>query len=879
MINKLIMRVLCFFAVLTLFSVSLQAQFYEDFSSFSFLDKQWQGDTSQFAFSNSTAIPLDMKPGLQLNDSIANTSMLVAPYTIDLSDEVEWSFWIKLSFNTTKTNHARVYIMSDLAELKDSVNGYFIGIGEDDKRITLCKQSGAVTQNIITGEVAYLSKTTNEVRVKVIRDIEGNWNLYSDTLGGINWTLEGTAKDNTFSQSNWHGLYCKYTKSNSTKIYFDEFYAGQVQVDTIKPFVEKIHVISQSQLDIVFSELVTDETATDVQNYFAHNGIGNPFSIATDVFNPFLYHLSFETPFAENSISTITIKNIVDFADNIIDDTDIDFAYFEPQQFDVLINEIMANPTPVVGLPEYEYVELYNMSPFPVNLSNWTISFGSTVRTFADVTIPNKSHLIVCGNSAVSALEEYGNIYAFSSISISNSGQTISLADNNNKIIHSVSFTDAWYQSNVKKNGGWSLELIDPLNPCAGSSNWKASNNKLGGTPGFENSVYGNNPDIIAPELYRVSVISDSQIELWFTESMDYNSMLKSSAYSFSNGLELSTEPIPVAPAYTSVILNYTPAIKEDVVYRLTISDTVSDCTGNILSIGASIEFALSKQIEANDIVINEILSNPPAGLSEFIEIYNRSDKILDVKELNIANIDKKTGDITSERPIDADGFLLFPEDYLIISKNSQAIIDYYYCPYPKRFIQLLSLPTYNNDNGSVVLILNDGTIIDRVDYDVSMHLPLLLSTKGVSLERVNFNRPSADKTNWHSASENVGFATPGYKNSQFSDVQFDGDVLLYPDIFSPDNDGYNDVLHISYEFPTPGFIGTITIYDAHGRLIRNLVSSELLGTSGVYTWDGISNHNQKAEMGIYVILLEVFDLNGVKKVYKNTSVLAGKLK
>lgn len=855
-------------------SLSGKAQFYEDFSSGDLSVNNWQGMTTLYKISSSTAIPESMRPALQLDDTAANTSYICAPYTFNFTDSVEWSFWIKLSFMATVNNHARVYIVSDQLDVTGSLNGYFVGIGETDKKITLVRQQGTTLTTLITGSVANLSASTNTVRIKVVRYSDGLWKLFSDPNGETAYVLEGTANDLTFTSSLWHGLYSKYTVSNATKIYFDELYAGIVIADTIKPEVANIQVTSQFQLDITFSELVNQTDVYDVNNYFVNQGIGNPVDVMQDGANPLLYYLTFTLPFPENVVCSLNVSGIRDMSDNMMDNASYPFAFYLTQPYDIVINEIMADPTPPVGLPEFEYVELHNRTNLPISLNNWKLLFGTTQKTFANVTLAPGGFLIVGGTSAANAFASYGNVYDMGSISITNDGQTITLLDNLNRLVHTVSFTTAWYQDGNKDDGGWSLEMIDPDNPCAGMSNWKASVNTSGGTPGTVNSVKASNPDFISPQLVRVSVIDNQKIRVWFSESMDSLSLLNPGVYEISHGLTLTSNPKPVWPQYNSVILELSSALQQTVIYTLRIKDTITDCVGNILPLNSEAGFALSQPLEPGDIIINEVLSNPPAGLNEFVEIYNLSQKVLDLKDMNLANIDASTGNVASIKPITTEGFLIFPGDHIVLSKNIQGIQNYYYCPYPNHFIQMESLPSYNNDNGNVVLVHVGGTVIDRLDYDVSMHFPLLQSTKGVSLERINYLRPSSDRTNWHSASETAGFATPGYKNSQYSEAVIDGEIQIYPEIFSPDNDGYNDVLNISYSFSQQGNVGTITIFDSRGRLIRNLVTSELLGTSGVYSWDGVTNDNQKAGIGIYVILFEIFDMNGNKKAFKKVAVL-----
>ncbi len=872
--NKIVLS----FIVMILCVFQGRSQFYEDFSSSSLATNNWQGMVDTFKISTSTAIPAEMRPGLQLDDVVANTSYICAPYSLNFTDSVEWNFWIKLSFIPTVNNFARVYIVSDQPDVLGNVNGYFVGIGETDKKLTLVKQSGTTLDTLITGAVTELSSSTNIVRVRVIRYSGGLWKLYSDATGGTAWIEEGSATDATYTSSSWHGLYCKYTVSNATKIYFDELYAGSVQTDTINPEVSDVQVASQFQLNVTFSEIVDSAQAVLFTNYSVDQSVGNPTDILQDGVNPMLFYLSFAMPFPENTVCTLSVSNISDLAANVMDPQQIQFAYYLTQPYDILINEIMADPSPAVGLPEYEYVELYNNTPLPISINNWKLYFGTTIKTFANVMIPPGGYLIVTGSSGAGELISYGAVYDMESISVTNDGQTISLLDNFDRVVHTVSFTTSWYQDSNKDEGGWSLEMIDPDNPCGGMNNWKASVNTSGGTPGTVNSVNASNPDNIAPQMLRISVVNDQQIKVWFSESVDSLSLLNPDVYQFSHGLSLNGNPDPVWPSYQSVILNLAQAMQQTTIYTLTIADTVTDCAGNLLPLNSQVRFALSEPLESGDIIINEVLSNPPSGLYEFVEIYNISEKIIDLKEMNLANIDSETGSLASLKPIATDGFLIFPGDHIVLSRNIEGLKNYYYCPYPNNFIEMLSLPSYNNDNGNVVLVHVGGEVIDRLDYDVSMHFPLLSETKGVSLERINYERPTDDVTNWHSASETAGFATPGYKNSQYSDVIFDGEVVVNPEIFSPDNDGYNDVLNISYMFSESGNVGTIIIFDSRGRTVKNLVNSELLGTSGTYSWDGITEDNQKAPIGIYVVYFEIFDMHGNIQAFKKTAVLGAYL-
>ena len=167
---------------------------------------------------------------------------------------------------------------------------------------------------------------------------------------------------------------------------------------------------------------------------------------------------------------------------------------------------------------------------------------------------------------------------------------------------------------------------------------------------------------------------------------------------------------------------------------------------------------------------------------------------------------------------------------------------------------------------------------LDRLDYNSDFHFPLLRITKGVSLERISLSKETNLKSNWHSASESVGFASPTTQNSQWIDGGLSNNFTLNTDIFSPDNDGYNDVLSLNYNLDKEGLIANVAVYDGAGRMVKLLVKNELLGTSGQFLWDGVNENNQKAAIGPYVIMVEITDIEGIVRRIRKTCVLAVKL-
>lgn len=645
-------------------------------------------------------------------------------------------------------------------------------------------------------------------------------------------------------------------------------------IDTIAPTVTSVTLISPTQLDVKFSEPVSSAIAQNLSNYLVNNSIGNPQTAIPDGIDPSLVHLTFVNAFTPGILYEITINNIEDLNGNALNAVSYNFGLFSIQPNEIIINEIMADPDPPIGLPNFEFLELYNKKSVAVDLTNWTITIGSTTKTFPAVSIPADSFLIIGTASATSALQSFGPVATVftSSTTLTNSGTSLVLKDESGNIINSVTYSDTWYRDNSKKDGGWSLELINPEAACQGASNWIASADPAGGTPGRTNSVFGSFTDTESPRLIRAAAINSTQIHLTFNEPMDTSSLVDINFYSIDNGIGTPVTAVMHQAGNEIVVLELGQAITTGVIYTVTAAQTLKDCSGNLIGSQRTAKFGLAEPVSSKDVIINEILFNPFTGGSDFVELYNRSGKIIDIASMKIGNADPST-----IKPITTESYLLFAGEYVVLTANPENIRTNYYTQNPDNFITV-SLPTYSNESGTVVLAGNNNQLIDHFSYDENLHFPLLTDVKGVSLERINPDRPSEDETNWHSASQNTGFATPTYRNSQYSDSQATNDEMsVEPGIFSPDNDGFNDVANINFSFNSPGFVVSVTIFDARGRLVRNLAQNLLSGANETISWDGINEKNEKSGVGIYIIFAEAFNDTGETRKFKKTVVLAAK--
>lgn len=546
------------------------------------------------------------------------------------------------------------------------------------------------------------------------------------------------------------------------------------------------------------------------------------------------------------------------------------------QQYDVVIDEIMADPTPVVSLPNAEFIELKNVSGRTINLSGWKLSTSTTTSSaFPTYNLPADSFLIITSTSNAASFASFGRVLGVPSFpSLDNNGTTLSLISKEGRIIHAVAYTIDWYQNPIKQDGGWTLEMIDTHNPCTGMNNWKSSIDAKGGTPGRKNSVDGINTDETPPQLLRTYSKDSVTIVVQFDEPLDSPSATLVSNYSLNNFSILSAQPQP--PFYNEVVLKLSSPLQKRTVYLLTVNG-VKDCKGNIISAYNKAKVGLAEEALINDIVINEILFNPNITGHEYVEIYNRTNKILDAGKLYIANRNS-SGNIASAKKLSDVPFYIFPEEYIVLTQDAISLQKEYLVSNPSQILKL-SLPSYPNAKGVVVLTNSQGSVVDEVAYSEKWHFALISNVKGISLEKIDPNDSSQKQNNWHSAASTAGYGTPTYRNSQYKiSDNISATIEVNPKIFSPNNDGHDDFVTISYQVEQTGYVANVMIFDANGRLVRSFVKNGLLGLKGSWNWDGLSEKNQKLPIGTYIIYTEIFNLEGKKKSFKNAVVLARKI-
>jgi hypothetical protein len=272
--------------------------------------------------------------------------------------------------------------------------------------------------------------------------------------------------------------------------------------------------------------------------------------------------------------------------------------------------------------------------------------------------------------------------------------------------------------------------------------------------------------------------------------------------------------------------------------------------------------------IKKGELVISEVLFNPKPNGVDFIELYNASDAPIALASFSLANEKGDTVNFQSE------SLMILPKSYLGMSSNSNSTATDFPYYSNKNLYQAKKLPSMNDDQGQIQLLNSNMEILDQFNYNEKMHYELINDNEGVSLEKINLGLPS-ENSNWHSASSTVGYATPGYLNSQnFNNVNLKDNFSISTKVISPNQDGYNDYVLLQYQLPQLGNVATIYVYNTAGEIVKQLANNHLLSTVGQYQWDGVTDLGIKAPNGYYFIRVDLFDSEGNNKVAELPLVL-----
>ena len=833
------------------------AQLNDNFSDNDFnSNPTWTGDVSKFSI-NSGKLKL-FAPAVSEAAFLTTSSNAI--------HNASWEFYVQMDFTPSSTNYAKVYLTSDRASLTAPLNGYFVKIGNTGRDVSLYRQNGSAETRIIDGTDDRVNGASVKIKIRITRDASGLWQLFSDVGPSDNYTSEGSFADVVNTSSSYFGVTCVYTSTRSDKFWFDDFIVtGESVPDTTPPMMKSIAAIDPQRIRVIFSEALDINSAQKIENY----SIVNTVTSAVVQDDGVTVLLSVRDRLTNGVAARLSIIGVRDPAGNEMVPLTTSVLFFTPsttKNKDVIFSEIFPDPAPQIGLPNAEFIEIYNRSQNSVNLANWQLSDGSSVGVFQSRIILPGEYWVVTSSSSASLFPGTTKVIALQNFpSLNNSTDTLTLKSAEGLSVDSLNYNLTWYRDEDKKDGGWTLELIDPENTCAEGSNWSASENKTGGTPGFRNSIFANKPDLTPPQLVSLFPEESDRVFVEFDEKLN-RTLPDRASFVFEPSQDIAK--VSFADKTMSVLrIDLQSALVARTEYSLSVKN-IRDCAHNN-SEPTTVQFGLPEKSDSLDVVVNEILFNPGSGGVDFFEILNRSSKYLNLK-------DWKLGSTVDDAKAFFSGNHLMSPNSLLVFTSDPVITAIQYPVSNTAVIYKAEIPSLPDDKGSICILNEERKFIDAVNYSQEWHSEFIKDNEGVAIEKIDPNGLSNAAVNWTSASSRVGFGTPGRQNSQFRDsVTANAEVSIIPEIFTPGST--SDFVQIAYNDQLQGWIANVRIFDQQGHLVKSIAQNELLGSGGFFRWDGQLDDNRPARTGYYVVWFEVFNGSGaVNTIRKRVIIMPG---
>jgi hypothetical protein len=648
--------------------------------------------------------------------------------------------------------------------------------------------------------------------------------------------------------------------------------------DTLPPLLLEAIAETATRIKLRFSE--TLGSASILPDSLSLTPFRQIIQILQDSDEPELYFVFLADSLNENLLYTLKLSGWQDCSGNGMATVQFQTGLGKTPGFlGLIITEIMADESPAFGPFASEFLEIKNNSAGIVNTDGCRLQDQTGSVALPIIQMLPGERVVFCPSSSISLFSSAAGakVIGLSGwLSLNNTGENLSITNANGALVFSMSYTDDWYNDAVKKEGGWSLEMLDERLPCLGISNWSASVALLAATPGAINSTIRNLADLSPPEILKADIENPSHVLIKLNEHLDSTAISGwNIGLSSPNGVLNINKVELKLPEFELIELSLDDTMKVKVPYKLSLSG-LADCSGNRSTLSERTLY-LPEPAQEGDLQINEILYNPFPGGVDFVELVNTSSKFIDLRYWQLARVEEDS--LGSFSTITDLPFIIGPGDYVTITTKPDLISRDYPSFRKNTALVPASMPSFNDDEGTIVLLNSAAEIVDQFAYTDDLHLSLIDDTEGISLEKRNPKLNSMTPENWTSAATTVN-ATPGYRNSQFSDLPgvTSGTIEIKPAVFTPDGDGNNDQAFIYYQFGQAGFIGNATVFDSYGREIKRIAKNTVLGTEGFLIWDGSNEEEQKAPVGSYLIMLEVFQTQGTTAYFKRTVVLGARL-
>jgi hypothetical protein len=771
----------------------------------------------------------------------------------------EWNYTINIGGEPSNSNRIDMVVMSDAVDLKSTFNGYIVKAGENGSNdvIRLMRVDNGIMTPILSGTTPIAEGGKFDIRL--VRDPIGLWMLYVAKSGQA-FQFQGSTIDTKYGNLGYSGFRVIYTRTRNS-----DYAIGPIQILQTTPQILNTEWTPPTALKLKFDTALRQGSA--VALFVDGNHIPTISTLES-------YNVTFELPYpleaGRRSLTITGLSTMNGVFSGVEASISIDVLnVIYPR--DVLINEYMYHPPEDIP----QFVELVNVSSNAINLKGWELRDNGTANrpiTAMDLWIEPGGYIVLTPDSStLSAYYAAPNVRQMAKFPFLNRGSkdAVIVRAPGGMMVDSLGYTPS------SAGDGISIERRSLQAPTGVPTNWRPSVHRRGATPGEPNSVPPEDPQTPLLELAIIS--GPNSLILTFSAEINVDSI----SDAVINGVRTAISPctstdwklVYCTPPTALPIDPDNPSLIEVLSIRSLLGTTIPNLSS-----------PLSWRSKKGDLIINEILFNPlqaryDGGIdqSQYVELFNVRNHHVFVGDLQLKSKSSSGNSISTIVFSEKDVPIVKPKSMLVLHADTATTAS----SRLTRYFGLVDDATYmranrstlslNSTSGIVWMYASDLITIDSVRYDATYHYPSVRDRRGVSLERISTLGSSADPTNWGSHAGTFG-GSPGVVNSIAvgSQITSESTVNVFPNPFSPDNDGFEDITSVTISMPDSGWLVRVFVHDQYGRKVRTLADGERIGTTHELFWNGLDDNNRRAFTGFYVILVEAWHVERRKsQIYK----------
>lgn len=748
---------------------------------------------------------------------------------------MEWEFDVKIRWKPSNSNLVKVYLYSTIMTIPPIVDEYYVQIGSNNRDITLrrLRETEKTPKVLIPGEEDLLNKDSVALTVKLTLDQAHEWKLYTRMEGEAAYSLQGsyTQELSPIRKSCYFRLECIYSKNHREDFFFDNIRIAPgitstpLLPDKDTPSTDPFPILSQVQ----------EETPTSLLLYF-----DRPVEVETASF-------------------ILTTAGEADEVYISEDETVVMAVWNEPRElgknYTLTYSGVVSKENKREGQGTFSFVSRpdnssdtspdneANDDPTPDSNSNTSEpppSFPSGSLLISEIMADPKGLKLLPQTEYVEIYNASASAIRLKDCSFVYGGKPVSLTD---YLFPAGTYLVLYREGReiYVENGGHAMPLAKFPTALA--------------NPGKELQLKdpaGQVIDRVTYQKAKPAISWERSGNDWYLSTDPRGGTPGASNSSPSSGDKENPSNPPSDPSSPGTPDTPNPP-------------SGPDQPGGTTPDPSKPSQCLSERIpEPGEVIFNELLPDPFPDGSEYIELYNRSNRTLCLAGLSIASR-KADGSLSTRYALSSTTSEFESGGYALLTKRTEGVVSFYLISSPSNLYEL-KLPVLANTSATLVLFRTvDGVVVDEVAYSSKWHASSVKKTKGVALERIDPDQPTQLASNWTSAIESAGYGTPGYRNSQFRSGESGHATGIELPVFSELTGYYT----IAYHLESPGYHCRAWIYDTSGRIHAEVANHELMGTEGEIVWKGESCDNRPLRPGIHILYMELYHENGDARSFK----------